>query len=77
MKQPIESTVISAISSSIGIPENAISSDQSLEELGMTSILAVQLSSKLQQQFGIADMDGMSTSNTIGEIVDYIEGKAK
>ncbi|MBV8251523.1 MAG: acyl carrier protein [Chitinophaga sp.] len=76
--KPIESTVINAISKSAGIPEEAISPDHSLNDLGMNSILAVQLLSNLQQQFGIkADLGGMSTSNTIGEIVDYFESNAK
>ncbi|MGN7823135.1 acyl carrier protein [Chitinophaga varians] len=76
MKTPIESTIISEISHSIGVPENAISADQTMDDLGMTSILAVQLSSKLQQQFGITDMSGISTSNTVGELVDYVQSKA-
>ena len=78
MQQPIESKVINAISHSAGIPEQAISPDHSLNDLGMNSILAVQLLAELQAQFGIdAGMGGMSTSSTVGEIVDYIESKAK
>ncbi|MBC9914791.1 acyl carrier protein [Chitinophaga varians] len=75
MKTPIESKIISAVSSSIGIPESAITADRSLDDLGLNSILAVQLSNELQQQYGITDMSGVSTSNTIEEIADYIKSK--
>lgn len=75
MKTPIESKIISAVSNSTGIPENAITADRSLDDLGLNSILAVQLSSELQQQYGITDMSGVSTRNTIGEIADYIKSK--
>ncbi|WP_160713097.1 acyl carrier protein [Chitinophaga solisilvae] len=77
MKQPIESTLINAISHSAGIPANAINPAQSLDDLGMNSILAVQLLSQMQDQLGIkADLSGLSTSNTIGEIANYLESKA-
>ncbi|RFS26706.1 acyl carrier protein [Chitinophaga silvatica] len=78
MEQPIESAIIKEISNTLGIPETSISSGQSIEELGMTSILAVQLASKLEQQFGVkADMDGLSMHSTIGEVADYYKTKAK
>ncbi|RAJ82283.1 acyl carrier protein [Chitinophaga dinghuensis] len=78
MKQPIESAVMNAISTSAGIPENAISSNQSLDDLGLNSILAVQLLTNLQDRLGISvDQNSMSTSNTVGEIVDYFQSKAK
>ncbi|NLR77019.1 acyl carrier protein [Chitinophaga eiseniae] len=78
MKNPIESTVINAISNSIDVPESTITADRTLNDLGMTSILAVQLFSKLQTQFGVETApEELFQMKTVGEIVGYFEGKAK
>ncbi|MBS0029257.1 acyl carrier protein [Chitinophaga sp. 22321] len=78
MKTAIESTVINEISNSIGIPESAITAEHSLNDLGMNSILAVQLFSKLQTQFGMENAPAeMPHMGTVGEIVHYFESKAK
>lgn len=78
MKNPIESTVINAIRNSIDVPESSITADRTLNDLGMNSILAVQLFSKLQTQFGVDTApEELFQMKTVGEIVDYFESKAK
>ncbi|NLR58118.1 acyl carrier protein [Chitinophaga polysaccharea] len=78
MKNPIESTVINAISNSIDVPESSITAERTLNDLGFNSILAVQLFSKLQTQLGVETApEELFQMSTVGEIVDYFENKAK
>lgn len=78
MKNPIASEVINAISHSAGIPQESVTADRTLNDLGMNSILAVQLCTKLQQQFGVeTSPEQIFQMGTVGEIVDYVESKAK
>lgn len=78
MTKTVESKVINAISASTGIPESSITSGQSFEDLGFTSILAVQLLSKLEKQFGIeAAPNETSHITTVGEFVDYFKNRVQ
>lgn len=78
MENPIESKVINAISTSVGIPAESITADRSLDDLGLNSILAVQLFSKLQKELGVeADLNEIAPNSTIGDVVDYFESKAE
>ncbi|MFB6457139.1 acyl carrier protein [Chitinophaga sp. Hz27] len=77
MEQPTTSQVINTISNLAGIPAGNINPDQSLQDLGMTSILAVQLVSKLEEQFGFeANLDEMQHCNTISDIVNYVKSRS-
>ncbi|QJB30456.1 acyl carrier protein [Chitinophaga oryzae] len=78
MENPITAEVINVISSSAGIPQESITADRSLDDLGLNSIMAVQLCSKLQQQFGVeAAPEEIFRMGTVGKIVDYVESRAK
>lgn len=78
MQNPIESKVINAVSTAAGIPAASITADRSLDDLGLNSIMAVQLFSKLQKELGVeADLNGISPNSTIGDVVDYFESKAE
>ncbi|NIG54496.1 acyl carrier protein [Chitinophaga sp. Cy-1792] len=78
MAQPTESNVINTISTATGVPETAINPATTFSELGMTSILAVQLASKLENKLGVKlNLDEMTNTQTIGDLVSYIETKAK
>ncbi|MBC9929382.1 acyl carrier protein [Chitinophaga qingshengii] len=79
MKNPMESTIISAISETAGIPAGNISPDHSFQDLeGMNSILAVRLMSRLQQKLGVeANLNDLNPGMTISELANYFENKRK
>ncbi|MBO9730342.1 MAG: acyl carrier protein [Chitinophaga sp.] len=78
MSNPTESKVTNAISELVDIPRDQITTDQSFEELGFTSILAVQLLSKLETAFDVPAPQGeMFNMRTVGEVVDYFQSKVK
>ncbi|HVI44395.1 MAG TPA: acyl carrier protein [Chitinophaga sp.] len=66
--------VRSLVAQQLQVPTDAISTDATLEELGMTSILAVSLASRLEQEFGIELTDiPTQEPQTINSLTAQIE----
>lgn len=66
----------SIIADQLGVDENTIAEDTSLEDLGTDSLALVELVMSVEEEFNIeiADED-LETFKTVGDVLDYIAAK--
>ncbi len=66
----------SIIADQLGVDENTITEDTSLEDLGTDSLALVELVMSVEEEFNIeiADED-LETFKTVGDVLDYIAAK--
>ncbi|KAL4890075.1 beta-ketoacyl synthase [Aspergillus ambiguus] len=65
-------TVVDLISKLCEQPREVISPDRRLADLGIDSLMQIELSHSLKCQFPHIEMDGLMESSTVQEIQDYI-----
>ena len=64
------------IADQLGIEENGITEDTTLEDLGADSLALVELVMSVEEEFNIQIEDeDMEKFKTVGDVLDYIESK--
>ena len=64
------------IADQLGIDENIVSEDTTLEDLGADSLALVELVMSVEEEFDIQIEDEqMENFKTVGDVLDYIESK--
>lgn len=66
--------LVNLLAEQFGLEPEEISEDTDLEELGADSVDLVELSTNLEEEFGIEEMgeEDIASIHTVGDLVNYL-----
>ena len=66
------------MSKATGVSADDIERDSSLEDLGATSLALIELTVRMEQEFGVRFEEKTAAGfTTVGEVVDYVDARRK
>lgn len=75
-KQTVQSKIITLIAEQLGVEENTITTESTLEQLGADSLDIVELIMKMEECFSIEISDEEAEQlKTVGQVASYIADK--
>ncbi|WCZ32917.1 Acyl carrier protein [Corynebacterium massiliense DSM 45435] len=70
--------VVQLVSKATGVSADDIERESSLEDLGATSLALIELTVRMEQEFGVRFEEKTAAGfTTVGEVVDYVDARRK